>query len=244
MTSARRVGDARPIPGDYQHRALTEGPAVQRFWHHAKLGLLDWFFPVLPGERVLDVGCGSGVFADRLAARGATVLGVDASEAAVAYAARTFVREGLSFRAGLLDELDLDPASFDAAVCLEVIEHVHMDQVRRLLADLRRVLVRGGRVLITTPNYRGLWPIVEWATDRFGGAAHMEGDQHVTRFHARLLRDVVQKAGFEVVSLRRYCTFAPFVAAASWRLGDVFERFERRVSLPFGCLLAALIARP
>lgn len=240
----RRTGDAIAIDGAYQHRALTQGPAVQRFWHRSKLLLLDWMFAVGPGDRVLDVGFGSGVFADAMAARGAQVLGVDANPEAVAYARRTFGRPGLEFREGLLDELQLPPSSVDKAVCLEIVEHVYLDQVRRLLESLRTVLVPGGRVLITTPNYRGLWPLVEWGLDRFSNAATMDAEQHVTHFNRRLLRRVCEDAGFEVPALRTYSTFAPFAAAVSTSLAERLERTERAVDLPFGNLLVGVLQKP
>jgi 2-polyprenyl-3-methyl-5-hydroxy-6-metoxy-1,4-benzoquinol methylase len=235
----RRTGDALAIPGDYQHRALTDGPRVQRAWHRTKLGLLDWFFLPVPGERVLDVGCGAGVFADRLAAAGCEVVGVDANAAAVAYARRTFARPGLRFQLGLLDELDLPAGAFDAATCLEVVEHVHPPQVAALLADLRRLVRPGGRVLVTTPNYRGTWPAIEWLADRAATTAHMDGAQHVNRYHrARLVR-ALEEAGFAVERVRAFSTFAPFVAALSSRAAAWAERVERAVDLPFGNLLAA-----
>lgn len=240
----RRTGDAIAIPGDYQHRAVTSGPPVQRMWHRSKLDLLDWFFVPTPGERIVDVGCGSGVFSDAMARRGARVTSVDANAEAVAYATKTFARDGMEVRRGYLDELNLPDASFDAATALEIVEHVYLDQVKKLLADLRRVVRPGGRILITTPNYRGVWPVIEWAVDRFTSAAHMDADQHVLHFHRKLLRDTLTEAGFEMVALRTYCTFAPFVAPLSWKLAEKVERFERKVDLPFGNLLAAVARRP
>ncbi len=242
-TVPRRTGDTIAIDGAYQHRALTEGPPVQRFWHEAKVRLLDWLFPVASGERVLDVGCGSGVFSHAMSCKGARVVGVDANPSAIEYASTTFVGEGLEFRLGLLDELALEPASFDKASCLEIVEHVYPEQVRSLLGSLRSTLRPGGKLLITTPNYRGLWPLVEWTADRFSSAAKMDAEQHVTHFHRAMLREHLERAGFSVDVLRTYCTFAPFAAAGSKRVADRLERVEREVDLPFGNLLAAVATR-
>jgi len=63
----RRMGDVIRIPGDYQHRVLNTGPAPQRFWHDAKYReALRWLSPQA-GDRILDLGCGSGVAASMLA---------------------------------------------------------------------------------------------------------------------------------------------------------------------------------
>jgi 2-polyprenyl-3-methyl-5-hydroxy-6-metoxy-1,4-benzoquinol methylase len=239
----RKQREAVDTPGDYQKRALEEGSSVQRYWHRTKHALLEWFFTPRPGERVLDVGCGSGVFSDRMASLGASVTAIDANEAAIAWARQTFERPGLEFHLGLLEDLDVEAASFDHAVCLEVIEHVTVEQSRSLLAHLRRALRPGGTLLLTTPNYRGLWPLVEWGADRFSEVAQMGGLQHITHYHRGRLQRLLAEEGFEVVRVRTFSTFAPFVAALSTGMADRVDALERKVDLPFGNLLA-VVARP
>jgi 2-polyprenyl-3-methyl-5-hydroxy-6-metoxy-1,4-benzoquinol methylase len=234
----RKLDEALRTPGDYQHRALEAGHPIQRQWHRSKLGLVDWFCAPRQGERVLDVGCGSGVFAARLAERGARVVAIDSNQDAIAYARRAFGRPGLDYECGVLEELAFSPASFDRVVCLEVIEHIEIDRTRTLLGDLRRILRQGGRLTLTTPNYRGLWPLVEWGADRFSDAALMGGVQHVTRFHRAALAGLLREEGFRVESIRTYCTFSPFAAALSTRFAAAVEAVERRIDLPFGSLLA------
>jgi 2-polyprenyl-3-methyl-5-hydroxy-6-metoxy-1,4-benzoquinol methylase len=244
-TAERRLGDVAVIDGGYQHRALTSGPPAQRFWHQSKLNLLDWFFPVAPGDRIIDVGCGSGVFSDAMARRGADVLGIDANTSAVDYATRTFARPGgATFRKGFLDELSLEPASFDKATCLEVIEHVYEHQARKLFADLLVILKPGGQLFVTTPNYRGVWPLVEWAADRFSPVAKMDAEQHITHFNRDSLRAALEQSGFEVSEIRTYSTFASFVSPVSWRAAEQLELLERRIDLPFGSVLAAVARKP
>ena len=240
----RRTGDAVSIAGDYQYRALHHGPPTQRAWHRLKLGLLDWCFQVRPGMRVLDVGCGSGVFANAMRERGAVVTAVDANPDAIAFASTTFAREGLTFREGLLDELAFPDASFDGASCLEVVEHVYPHQVAELLSSLHRVLVPGGKLLVTTPNYRGAWPLIEWAADRTSSVAKMDADQHITRFHRRSLEDAIKGAGFRVVRSTTYCTVAPFLAPLSERLCSWTAQREQSANLPFGNLLAVVAEKP
>jgi 2-polyprenyl-3-methyl-5-hydroxy-6-metoxy-1,4-benzoquinol methylase len=142
-----------------------------------------------------------------------------------------------------LDELALPARSFDKVTCLEIIEHVYPDQVRKLLESVHELLVPGGQLLITTPNYRGTWPVLEWALDRFTRAAKLDGEQHVTHFHRKLLRRMCEQANFEVRVMRTYSTAAPFLAAVSERLAARAERLERAVDLPFGNLLVAVLEK-
>ena len=75
---------------------------VQRFWHWEKELSIDRFCPPAPGERVLDVGCGSGVVSDLLARRGAITTGVDVDARSIAFAQRTYARSNLQNRFDLV----------------------------------------------------------------------------------------------------------------------------------------------
>lgn len=239
----RRTGDTVAIGGDYQYRAVTQGPRVQRFWHDTKRWLARNYLRPGPNDRLIDVGCGSGVVSDDLADAGAReVVGVDGSASAVGFASRQFQRPNLRFVRGLVDELAFPDASFDGGVCFELIEHIHLDQGQALLRSLHRIVRPGGRLLLTTPNYRSAWPVIEWALDRSGKVPKLVGDQHVTFFHHRMLRDLARRSGWRTVHQHTCCTLAPWVAALSWSLAERIRRVEGRV--PFGTLLVHLLERP
>ncbi len=242
VSPRRRVGDTVAIGGDYQHRALTVGPPPQRFWHDTKRWLVRRYLRPTVLDRVLDVGCGSGVVADALAECAGSVLGIDGNPEAIAFASKQFRRPNLSFRRGLVDELDLPEGAFDACVCMELLEHIHLDQGKALLDSLRRLLRPGGRLLITTPNYRSAWPLIEWALDRSGKVPKLVGDQHVTFFTPGRLRRLCSESGWRSLSEHTCCTVAPWAAAASWPLAEAIRPVEAR--LPFGTILAHLVESP
>ena len=105
-----------------------------------------------PEARILDVGCGDGALAGVLNSRlKLPVYGVDTNEKGVALAKQMFAERGLSGDFCVIRGYDtgLEDASFAAAVCSEVIEHV--DNPRAMLHEIFRVLVPGGRLIITTP---------------------------------------------------------------------------------------------
>ncbi|MBC7737150.1 MAG: 3-demethylubiquinone-9 3-O-methyltransferase [Candidatus Saccharibacteria bacterium] len=117
-------------------------------------GRLRWFDRQIDwqGCDVLDLGCAGGFMAEALALRGARVTGIDPAADAIA-AARAHAREGhlrIGYDVGVGEALPYDDASFDAVVCVDVLEHVA--DLSKVLAEVARVLRPGGLFLFDTIN--------------------------------------------------------------------------------------------
>jgi len=237
-----REGDTIQISGNYQHRAVTEGFVVQRFWHREKERIIGAFSKPQPGERALDVGCGSGVVSDYLASLGARVTGVDVNAEAIDFAECTFRRPNLDFRRALVEDLPYEEGSIDRIYCLEVVEHLYEPQVQNLLGKFRKLMRPGGILTLTTPNYRGFWPALELAMDRLGLAPPMADHQHVTKFHRAKLRELLSP-GWNIQRLSTFCTVAPFLSALNWRLAERCAALEDKMDFPFGNLLLVVATK-
>lgn len=112
------------------------------------------------GLAVLDLGCGGGFMAEALALRGAAVMGVDPSEPALE-AARRHAAEGslsIAYRQGVGEAIPVATGSMDVVVCVDVLEHV--DDLDRVLDEVRRVLKPGGLFLFDTVNRTWLATLV------------------------------------------------------------------------------------
>jgi SAM-dependent methyltransferase len=105
---------------------------------------------LVPGRSVLDVGAGSGGAALELAEQGLRVTAVDASSRMVERIWARAAERGLSIDARVMDgqALDFDDATFDAA--LSVLGIILFPDAERGLAEMRRVVRRGGRVSVVT----------------------------------------------------------------------------------------------
>ena len=106
----------------------------------------------LAGLSILDVGCGGGLISEPLARLGGRVTGLDPAAENIEAARRHAAGQGLDidYRAGRIEELATDGATFDAVVCLEVVEHVP-DPAAFL--KISAGLVRpGGLMLLSTIN--------------------------------------------------------------------------------------------
>lgn len=103
------------------------------------------------GKRVLDFGCGSGYGSAAVSKIAASVVGVDVAEDAVAYARSHFVHPNLEYqRVDPHQPLPFADGSFDTVLSFQVFEHVV--DTARYLAEIRRVLVPGGTLVLVTPD--------------------------------------------------------------------------------------------
>jgi 2-polyprenyl-3-methyl-5-hydroxy-6-metoxy-1,4-benzoquinol methylase len=242
--AARRTGDLIAIDGAYQYDARRGGPAAQRFWHHAKTRSIDALLPPSPGDIVLDVGCGSGVVTSHLGLRGATAIGIDANPRAVEFARARFGSGSVRFQLGLVDDSFSFEAPVDKVYCLEVVEHIYRPQALSMLGRFREALRPGGRLFLTTPNYRSLWPVIEWLMDRSGRFAEMAEAQHVEHYHGARLGELCTEAGFEVVTTRSMCTLSPWIAFVSWGAAERALDLELRSPVLAGPVLVCVAVRP
>jgi 2-polyprenyl-6-hydroxyphenyl methylase/3-demethylubiquinone-9 3-methyltransferase len=81
----------------------------------------------LQGKKVLDVGCGGGILAEAMAARGAQVTGIDLADKPLKVAQLHLLESGqqVDYQRIAVEELAQQaPASFDVVTCMEMLEHV------------------------------------------------------------------------------------------------------------------------
>lgn len=111
---------------------------------------------VSPGDRLLDVGCGEGRHCFGALERGARVVGLDLDLASLRKGhgplrarSKELGRSGVMLR-GDAFRLPFEDASFDRAICSEVMEHVH--DYRGAARELSRVVRPGGTAAVTVPT--------------------------------------------------------------------------------------------
>jgi 2-polyprenyl-6-hydroxyphenyl methylase / 3-demethylubiquinone-9 3-methyltransferase len=120
--------------------------AARHFGREAEAG------PPLAGLKIVDLGCGAGLFAEPLARLGGDVLGVDPAPASIGVARRHAEETGtkLAYRVASVEEIAAEEARFDVVTAMEVVEHVA--KPARFVAEAALLLKPGGLFLASTLN--------------------------------------------------------------------------------------------
>lgn len=147
-----------------------------------------------PVGRLLDVGCGGGRFLNRMKKRGWQGEGIDFDAQA---AEKVTARYDIKTYVGNLAQCALPANSFDVITMSQTIEHLY-DPNATLIESLR-ILKPGGLLVMTTPNVKSI------CANEFGAFWRgWEAPRHLHLFSVALLRQLTQRAGFEVIEARTY----------------------------------------
>lgn len=143
----------------------------------------------VPGQSsVLDAGSGNGSLTIRVGQAGYRVLGIDGSEAFIAYARekaeKARLNSTVTFRQGDILQSGLENEAFEAVVSGEVLEHLEKDDLA--VREFYRVLRKGGYCIVTVPAHPKLWD----KNDEWAG--------HFRRYTEDGLRDLFVRAGFAI----------------------------------------------
>lgn len=177
-----RPQDALPFSGERMTSAMT-GQIEYEHLHRYLLARM-----LVRGLDVVDIASGEGYGAALLSQTARSVVGVEIDAGSVGHATRAYARPGLSFVEGDARRVPLADASADVVVSFETIEHFFEHDA--FLAETRRILRPGGRLIISSPDRDVYSPL----------------DGRVNPFHVHEL----SRAEFTVLLQRHFCHVAMY----------------------------------
>lgn len=153
-----------------------------------------------PGERILDVGCGTGgvtIPAKQRVGKTGHAAGIDPAPEMISVAQKkaALAKFDIDFRVGVIESLPYPDASFDVVTSSLMMHHLPKEVQVRGLAEVRRVLKPGGRIFIAD-----MLRLSKSLHDRLFATLTLHGGR-VDRFGIQDLQKVMEEAGFENVQL-------------------------------------------
>ena len=213
--------DYTKISVGYYDKVYQRQGGVQSRWHHQKFEFLRRYLPKT--GKLLDIGCGPGTFIGTLSNTGLDCTGIDIAPDQIDYATNNYGHSKARFISISLDTFAENSSErFDVITFVEVLEHLPEDVAVNMLKRARSLLLPGGRILVTTPNYHSAWPFVEFLVNRIGEVKYE--DQHINRYDAKKLGSHLKESGYDAGNMNSFMSFSPFVAALSWQLSRFVSR--------------------
>lgn len=167
-------------------------------------------------DNVLELGCGTGTTALRLAPLASSYLATDISSEMISIAQGKAAKNPvahLEFSTGTVETLDLQPDQYDAVLGFNYLHLV--EDVDRTLERIRVCLIPGGYFVSKTPCIGNMTPLIRLVIPLMTLVG--KAPQHVQSFKASALEEKIGAAGFEIVACEFHATqgkdVRPFIVA-------------------------------
>jgi ubiquinone/menaquinone biosynthesis C-methylase UbiE len=178
----------------------------------ARRQIQKMFLDDLKPGKLLDIGCGNGIFLHRMHKLGWNVTGVDFDAKAIEYAKVRYSAD-MTFLSTDLSGAKFPDNYFDAIATNHVIEHVP-DPVA-LLKEARRILKVGGRLVVVTPN------IQSFGHEKFQDCwIGLDAPRHLQIFSLDALQQCAREAGFDAVKTSTSAAHADGFMGLSFRFKE------------------------
>ncbi len=186
------------VPPNY-YQSGVKNNVLQKAWHFNKLNAVLSGIDIKP-KTILDVGCASGWFLSRVSKKypHAKCYGIDIYDKAIAFGKKKYPK--IKFSVSDADKLPYRASTFELVICTEVLEHV--DDPKKTLQEIKRVLKRNGRAVIELDSGSLLFTIV-WYLWRLS-RGNVWNHSHLHSFNVKKLERMLKSAGFVIISKKRF----------------------------------------
>lgn len=186
------------VPLDYYQKG-TKNNILQRIWHTNKLRAVLELIPQ-ESSKILDVGCASGWFISQVSQEfpTASCFGIDIYDKAVRYATKLYPH--IMFNVADAHSLPFKSNSFDVVICTEVLEHV--DDPKRILIEIRRILRKSGTAIIELDSGSTLFSIAWYLWRKWNGKVWNES--HLHSFNPNKLEKIILSSELKIEKKEKF----------------------------------------
>jgi len=164
--------------------------------------------------RILNIGCGTGILSEQLSRFG-EIVSMDYSSDALGFCQKRNLKRLIR---GDGESLPFKDNSFDWIFCFDIIEHLENDS--EAIHDLKRVLKREGKAIITVPAFRFLWSSFD------------DLNYHKRRYRKNTFKALLEKQEITIIKLSYYNFFLFPIAMLRRGYEKVFKRNNDKYYIP------------
>ena len=210
-------------PGYYDE--IIDQNNIRSNWHKNKF---EFVKSKLIGNNVLDIGCGPGTFLGRYCQNFKST-GYDLIDSQINFAKKKY--SNIKF----VNNLDhIENQNFNNITLIELVEHLNKNYTIELLNSLKKFLNKDSQIIITTPNYRSLWPILEILLDYKSKMNYRK--QHIQHFNINKIHNLASKIDLELVESGTLNAIDPFlIFKTQFEKSSIYEKFINKIKLGFLC---------
>ena len=215
-------------PGFYDKAldtGIESGNSIQAVWHHTTFSLISK--NIKKNQLTLDYACGPATLTGKYLSFDSTPICTDLSTAQLNYARKVYPNKAKYIN---LEEFKFDNYTnqFDVITCLGLLEFLNLEEGEMLLSNFYSILNPGGRLLLTTPNFKTSMKVIESILNTIGNLDYSK--EYKSRYKRKQLLKLVEKSNFEIITLKKYMTIAIFLGIFSNKLAINLNRLIESLS--------------
>lgn len=215
-------------PGFYDKAldtGIESGNSIQAIWHHTTFSFVSKY--IKNNQLILDYACGPATLTGKYLNFDSKPICTDISSSQLNYARKIYPNKAKYIN---LEEFKFEnyTEKFDVVTCLGLLEFLSFKEGELLLKNFYSILKPGGRLLITTPNFKISMKMIEALLNLIGDLDYSK--EYKSRYKLTKLLKLVHKSNFQLVTSKKYMTVCVFLGIFSNKLAIRLNRLIESLS--------------